>query len=126
MKQMLSDGLTSTAVVAFNDLLAVGALIALKSAGIICPDDISVSGVNNLPFMNLLSPPLTSLDTAGRDLGSEGAELLMSLIRNRVQPVKRVLLPSHLIIRGTTGPARSRVDQVGANNVLADSEIVVD
>lgn len=106
MKQMLDEGLTSTAVLAFNDLLAVGALIALKSAGISCPGDMSLAGVNNLPFMNLLSPPLTSLHTAGRDLGSEGADLLMSLIRNRTQPVKRVLLPPHLVIRGTTGPAR--------------------
>jgi len=106
MKQMLADGLTSTAVLAFNDLLAVGAMIAVKSAGLVCPDDISISGVNNLPFMNLLSPPLTTLHTAGRDLGSEGADLLMSLIRNGEQPVKRVLLPPHLVIRGSMGPVR--------------------
>lgn len=107
MKQMLADGLTSTAVLAFNDLLAVGCLIAVRAAGFVCPDDISISGVNDLPFMNLLSPPLTTLHTAGRDLGSEGADLLMSLIRNGDQPVKRVLLPPHLVIRGTTGPART-------------------
>jgi LacI family transcriptional regulator len=105
MKQMLANGLTSTAILAFNDLLAVGALIALKSAGIACPQDISLAGVNDLLFMNLLSPPLTSLHTAGRDLGSEGAELLMSLISNHNQPVKRILLTPHLVVRGTTGVA---------------------
>jgi LacI family transcriptional regulator len=108
MKQMLEAGLTSTAVLAFNDLLAVGALIALKSAGISCPEEISLSGVNDLPFMNLLSPPLTTLHTAGQDLGSEGAELLMSLINNHDQPVKRILLTPHLVARGTTGLARAR------------------
>lgn len=115
MTQMLADGLTSTAVLAFNDLLAVGAMIAVRSAGLMCPDDISISGVNNLPFMNLLSPPLTTLHTAGRDLGSEGAELLMSLIRNGNQPVKRVLLPPHLVIRGTMGPARQHPIKPEAN-----------
>jgi LacI family transcriptional regulator len=107
MRQLLTDGLTSTAVLAFNDLLAVGCLVALKSEGIACPEQISLAGINDLRFMSLLSPPLTSLHTAGRDLGFESAELLMSLISNRNQPVKRVLLTPHLVVRGTTGVARS-------------------
>ncbi len=68
MGHMLASGLTSTAVLAFNDLLAVGCLVALKSAGVACPEQISLAGVNDLLFMNLLSPPLTTLHTAGRDL----------------------------------------------------------
>jgi LacI family transcriptional regulator len=106
MADMLASGLTSTAVLAFNDLLAVGCLVALKAAGVICPGQISLSGVNNLPFMNLLSPPLTTLHTAGRDLGFESADLLMSLINNIAQPVKRILLTPHVVARGSTGPAR--------------------
>lgn len=108
MRQLLAAGLTSTAVLAFNDLLAVGCLIALKSAGIACPQQISLAGVNDLRFMDLLSPPLTTLHTAGRDLGFESAELLMSLISNHNQPVKRVLLTPHLVVRGTTGVARGQ------------------
>jgi len=106
MAHMLQSGLTSTAVLAFNDLLAVGCLVALKTAGVACPGQISLSGVNNLPFMNLLSPPLTTLHTAGRDLGFESADLLMSLINNIAQPVKRILLTPHVVARGSTGPAR--------------------
>lgn len=106
MGQMLANGLTSSAVLAFNDLLAVGCLVALRSAGVACPEQISIAGVNDLPFMNMLSPPLTTLHTAGRDLGSESAELLMSLIDNLHQPVKRILLTPHMVVRGTTGPAR--------------------
>ncbi|MFS8114129.1 LacI family DNA-binding transcriptional regulator [Rhizobium jaguaris] len=108
MAHMLASGLTSTAVLAFNDLLAVGCLVALKSAGISCPEQISLTGVNDLPFMNMLSPPLTTLHTAGRDLGLEGADLLMSLIKNLSQPIKRVLLTPHLVLRGSTGPVRKR------------------
>ncbi|MDL2398890.1 LacI family DNA-binding transcriptional regulator [Rhizobium mayense] len=106
MGQMLANGLSSTAVLAFNDLLAVGCLMALRSAGVACPEQISISGVNDLPFMNMLSPPLTTLHNAGRDLGSESAELLMSLINNLHQPVKRILLTPHVVVRGSTGPAR--------------------
>ncbi len=105
MRHMLADGLKSTAVLAFNDLLAVGCLIALKSVGIRCPEQISLAGINDLRFMSLLSPPLTSLHTAGRDLGYESANLLMSLINDHNQPVKRILLTPHLVARGTTGTA---------------------
>jgi LacI family transcriptional regulator len=108
MRQMLASQMKSTAVLAFNDLLAVGCLMALKSAGVGCPEEISLTGVNDLRFMDLLSPPLTSLHTAGRDLGFESAELLMSLVSNHNQPVKRILLTPHLVARGTTGPAPGR------------------
>jgi LacI family transcriptional regulator len=77
----------------------------MKAAGVRCPEEISLSGVNNLPFMNMLSPPLTTLHTAGRDLGFESADLLMSLIKNNSQPVKRVLLTPHPVLRNSTGPA---------------------
>lgn len=103
--RMLADGTRCTAILCFNDLLAVGALIALRTAGIACPGQVSVAGVNDLPFMGLLSPPLTSLHNAGRTLGQVGAELLMTLIADKDHPVTRVLLPSQVIIRGSTGPA---------------------
>ncbi len=105
MAHMLSSGLTSTAVMAFNDLLAVGCLATMRAAGVSCPQQISLTGVNNLPFMNMLFPPLTTLHTAGGDLGFESADLLTSLIKNGSQPVKRILLTPHPVIRGSTGPA---------------------
>lgn len=110
--RMLAGGMRWTAILCFNDLLAVGALLALRSAGIACPDQVSVAGVNDLPFMGLLSPPLTSLHNAGRLLGLEGAELLMKLISNEDHPVMRILLPSQLIVRGSTGPA-ARLSETG-------------
>lgn len=121
MTDMLASGLTSTAVLAFNDLLAVGCLVALKSAGVACPGQISLTGVNDLPFMNMLSPPLTTLHTAGRDLGFESADLLMSLIKNHVQPVKRVLLTPHVVLRGSTGPARKSEPTSDPSSIAARS-----
>ncbi|WP_171033918.1 LacI family DNA-binding transcriptional regulator [Lichenicoccus roseus] len=108
MKRLIADGMRWTAFLCFNDLLAVGALVALKAAGIACPDEISVTGVNDLPFMGLLSPPLTSLHNAGRKIGSQGAELLLDLIENGHAPTRHVLFSSHVVVRGSTGPAPSR------------------
>lgn len=122
MGHMLASGLTSTAVLAFNDLLAVGCLVALKSAGVACPEQISLAGVNDLPFMNLLSPPLTTLHTAGRDLGFESADLLMSLIKNHSQPVKRILLTPHLVLRGSTGPARKPGSSSDPSAIVTQSD----
>jgi LacI family transcriptional regulator len=125
MGHMLASGLTSTAILAFNDLLAVGCLVGLKSAGVACPGQISLTGVNDLPFMNMLSPPLTTLHTAGRDLGYEGADLLMSLIKNHAQPVKRVLLTPHLVLRGSTGPVRKPGPDSDPSSAGARSESLV-
>jgi LacI family transcriptional regulator len=105
MGRLIGSGLRWTAVICFNDLLAVGALVALKSAGIACPDQVSVTGVNNLPFVSLLSPSLTTLHNAGREIGLQGADLLMALIENGDDPIRRVLLPSRLVRRDSTGPA---------------------
>lgn len=103
MRRMLADGLEATAVLCFNDLLAVGALVALKSVGISCPEQVSVTGVNDLPFAALLTPPLTTLHNAGRRLGQEGAELLIKLIEEGNCPVEHILFPSDIVVRGSTG-----------------------
>ena len=103
--ELIAAGLKWTAILCFNDLLAVGALVALKSAGIACPHQISVTGINDLPFMGLLSPPLTSLHNAGRKLGLEGAELLLNLIEDGDAMVRHILFPSRIVVRGSTGPA---------------------
>lgn len=114
MKRMLANGLKATAILCFNDLLAVGALVALKSVGISCPEQVSVTGVNDLPFAALLTPPLTTLHNAGRRLGQEGAELLIKLIEKGDCPVEHILFPFHIVIRGSTGPAPN--DRKSSNN----------
>lgn len=105
MSRLVAKGLRWTAILCFNDLLAVGSLVALKKAGIDCPDQVSIAGVNDLPFMDLLSPPLTSVQNAGWQLGEQGAMLLMRLIENHEEPPRRILLPAHPVLRGSTGPA---------------------
>jgi len=71
-----------TAIVAANDMLAVGCYGALEAAGRSCPRDISVVGFNDMPFMDRLTPPLTSVNFAHYELGTEAGRLILERIAN--------------------------------------------
>lgn len=66
-----------SAVVAANDMLAVGAYSALEEAGLRCPEDVSVTGFNDMPFIDRLRPPLTSVRFPHYQVGTEAAQLLL-------------------------------------------------
>ena len=71
-KEILAAGGGCTAVAAGNDMLAVGCYLALDEAGLSCPADMSVVGFNDMPFISMLRPPLTTvvvLPLPGRDRG---------------------------------------------------------
>ena len=93
-----------TAVVAANDLLALGCYDALLELGLECPADISVTGFNDMPFMDRLSPPLTSLLIPHDEIGVQAAKLLLETIANPESPVRTVNLLPELIVRGSTAP----------------------
>jgi len=91
-----------TAVVAANDLLALGCYDAMEEMGLCCPDDISVTGFNDMPFMNRLTPPLTSLRIPHDEIGNQAARLLLERILDPESRVRTVNLLPELIIRGST------------------------
>lgn len=98
-----------SAVVAANDLLALGCYDALLEVGLTCPADISVTGFNDMPFMNRLSPPLTSLHIPHDEIGFQAARLLLERIRDPEASVMTVNLLPRLIVRGSTArPASHR------------------
>jgi LacI family transcriptional regulator len=99
-----------TAVAAANDMLAVGCYAALDEAGLQCPDDISVIGFNDMPFIDRLRPPLTSVRFPHYQLGTEAAQLLLERIGEREGPVKILYLAPELVIRkSVAAPAGSDV-----------------
>ncbi|HWF80681.1 MAG TPA: LacI family DNA-binding transcriptional regulator [Streptosporangiaceae bacterium] len=69
-----------TAIAAANDMLAVGCYAALESAGLSCPKDISVVGFNDMPFIDRLTPPLTSVSFAHYEVGTEAGRLILEQI----------------------------------------------
>jgi LacI family transcriptional regulator len=88
-----------TAVMAGNDTLAVGGYAALDEAGLRCPDDISVMGFNDLPFVDRVRPPLTTVRFPHYQLGTEAAQLLLERIGQHDAPVKILYLAPELVVR---------------------------
>jgi LacI family transcriptional regulator len=95
-----------TAIAAGNDMLAVGCYAALDDAGLSCPDDISVVGFNDMPFIDRLRPPLTTIRFPHYQVGTEAAQLLLERIAEHAGPVKILYLAPELVIRGSTARAR--------------------
>jgi LacI family transcriptional regulator len=94
---------TPTAVIAGNDMIAIGCYAALRSRGARCPADVSVVGFNDMPLSGFLDPPLTTVAIPQYDIGACAAELILGLMAERGEPVHR-LLPTELMVRGSTGP----------------------
>ncbi|MDH3747260.1 MAG: LacI family transcriptional regulator [Gammaproteobacteria bacterium] len=102
MNRILRHEGAFTAVVASNDLLAIGCYDALAECGLACPDDVSVTGFNDMRFVDRLSPPLTSIHIQHDQLGVQAANLLLEEIRDDKAPRKTVRLDPELIVRGST------------------------
>jgi len=101
-RHLLEAGATPTAIVAANDWLAIGCLSAIEEIGLSCPQDISLTGFNDMPFADRMRPPLTTVRVPHYRMGFEAADRLLSLIANRHQIPVRVVLPPTPIIRGST------------------------
>lgn len=94
-----------TAVVAANDLIAIGCYDVLNDIGRSIGDDVSVVGYNDMPFADKLSPPLTTVRIPHYQVGVRAADLMLELLddANGSQPVSIKLTPS-LVVRRSTGP----------------------
>jgi LacI family transcriptional regulator len=104
---LLGPGLDLTAVVAANDMLAIGCYGALDELGLRCPADVSVVGFNDMPFIDRLHPPLSSVRFPHYQLGTEAATLLVERIEVRDSAVKMLFLAPELVVRGSTVPPAS-------------------
>ncbi len=91
-----------TAVVAANDLLALGAYDALHEAMLRVGQDISVVGHNDMPLMDMVSPPLTTVRIQHAEMGSQAARLLLALIDKESTGITQIVLQPELVIRLST------------------------
>jgi LacI family transcriptional regulator len=104
--QLMADGRHFTAVAAANDLLALGCYDVFAERDISCPDDVSVVGFNDMPFLDKMRPPLTTIAIPHHQIGAEAARLLLDAIAEPNRPARSVLLPLSLVVRGSTAPPR--------------------
>src|SRR6185437_16087965 len=93
-----------TAIVVANDLLAIGCYGAFDDLGLRCPEDVSIIGFNDMPFIDRLRPSLSSVRFPHYKLGTEAAKLLLERIEDADSPVKILYLAPELVARGSTAP----------------------
>jgi LacI family transcriptional regulator len=104
LRALLDDGVEFTAIVAGNDLIALGCYDVFRERGINCPTEMSVVGFNDMPFLDKLQPPLTTVAIPHQQIGAEAARLLLDSIADPTRPARSVLLPLSLVVRGSTAP----------------------
>lgn len=93
-----------TAVFAASDMMAVGALKAIREAGLNVPEDIALVGFDDIPLASMVDPPLTTVRQPIEHLGSMAVELLISMLESpKAGSVHRVVLPTELVIRTSCG-----------------------
>jgi len=104
--ELLDTAPELTAILAGNDLMAIGCYDTLEARGLSCPEDISIVGFNDMPFVDRLRPPLTSVRIPQREIGQVAAELLLEQLGGGDEPAAEILLEPTLIVRGSTTPPR--------------------
>lgn len=96
-------GRRPTAVLCDDDVLAAGACKAARGLGLRVPDDVSVSGFDDLALARAVDPELTSVRLPAEEIGAGGMRALLALLGGAKPPSAE--LPTRLVVRGTTGPA---------------------
>ncbi|MFS8477797.1 MAG: LacI family DNA-binding transcriptional regulator [Micromonosporaceae bacterium] len=107
-EHLLQTAAGCTAILGGNDLIALGAYRVLAERGMAIPKDVSVLGFNDMPFVDMFQPPLTTVHVPQYHIGVEAARLLLERLDNPDAPAKRLVLPSRLVVRGSTGPAAGK------------------
>ncbi|MEV6299105.1 LacI family DNA-binding transcriptional regulator [Actinoplanes sp. NPDC051861] len=108
LRKLLDSGTTFTAIVAGNDLIALGCYDVFAERGLHCPDDMSVIGFNEMPFLDKMRPPLSTVAIPQYDIGVEAARLLLDTIEEPDRHARSILLAPSLVVRSSTAPPLSR------------------
>jgi DNA-binding LacI/PurR family transcriptional regulator len=104
----------ATAVIAYNDLVALGVQSGVRAFGRSCPDDLSVIGIDDLDVAAASQPGLTSVQVAIERSGQLAVELILERMSGHAAPTSAVHLDSQLIVRGSTAPAREQIGHLSA------------
>ncbi|AZC13238.1 LacI family DNA-binding transcriptional regulator [Microbacterium sp. ABRD28] len=97
----------ATACVAFNDLLAIGILQRLRQRGIRVPEDMSVVGCDDIFGADFSAPPLTTIAGDTKQAGRLAASRLIATLNGEAPRNGTTLIPTHLLVRESTGPVRT-------------------
>jgi len=98
----------ASACIAFNDLVAIGVLQRLRQRGTRVPEDVSVIGCDDIFGADFCDPPLTTISGDTEQAGRLAASQLIATLNGGASPAGTVLIPTHLLVRESTGPALPR------------------
>jgi DNA-binding LacI/PurR family transcriptional regulator len=90
-----------TAIFAGNDMIALGVLLAIREAGLRCPEDVSLMGFDDLDFDETINPSLSSVSQSGYQLGATAARILIDRFKGDSSPAKHIVLETSLTIRNS-------------------------
>lgn len=104
-RQLLALPARPTALLVINDLLAIGALRAIRDFDLNVPQDVSIFGYDDIPLAKYLTPRLSTASKDGENMGREAMRLLLARLQDPDRPRQEIRLPARLILRESTGPA---------------------
>jgi DNA-binding LacI/PurR family transcriptional regulator len=104
--RMLRQGVTG--IICASDVMALGAIRAVRRAGLNVPSDVSVVGYDDSPWLNCTDPPLTTVRQPIPSMGSSAAALLVNQMETVIAHPEELLFEPELVVRGSTGPAPVR------------------
>jgi LacI family transcriptional regulator len=90
-----------TAIFAGNDMIALGALRAIREAGLRCPEDVSLMGFDDLDLAEVTDPTLSSVSQSGYQLGTTAAHILIERLHGDKSPSKHIILKTSLSLRNS-------------------------
>ena len=93
-----------TAIAAANDMLCLGVYEALAAAGLRVGRDMSVTGFNDMPFVDRISPPLTTVRIQHAEMGRQAADVLLAELGGAPTPARDIMLEPLLVVRDSAGP----------------------
>ena len=91
------------AVFCASDTMAIGAMAALRAAGLRCPDDVAIVSFDNLVGAHQTTPPLTTVAQPVQRTGEEAVGLLLDVLDQEPEEPPRVILPTELVVRSSCG-----------------------
>lgn len=97
-----------TAIFASNDVMAMGAMDAVRSRGLRVPDDISILGFDDIPQSAVICPALTTVRQPLEQMGRVATQMLLDILKNPEKEVDQIKLPTELIIRGSTQSPKNK------------------
>jgi DNA-binding LacI/PurR family transcriptional regulator len=107
-RQLLGRGQAFTALFAYNDISAIGSILAFQEAGLRVPEDVSVVGFDDIQSAAYINPPLTTVRQPLQEMGEIAARTLLDRIEGRLKDVHEIAVEPELVVRKSTGRTAKR------------------